>query len=409
MEKTLEVAKTLTTKLANLSPKVKNSLLEKMSKDILKNKEEILKANEKDLKEAEKNSLPEALVERLKLDEDRVLDMANSILEIAKLNEPLGRVLEGWINSDGLRIEKVSIPIGVIGIIYESRPNVTADSAALCIKSGNIAILKGGKEAKHSNSIIAKILQNSIKKFDLNPNIITLLEDREDVAKLIKQDKFVDLIIPRGGAKLIEYITKNSTVPVVKHDKGLCHIFIDKSANFNEAVKIVKNAKCQRPGVCNALETLLIHEEIAKDILPMVYEELKKEGCEFFGCENAQKIVKISSANEDSFHTEYLSKTLNIKIVKDVNEAIYHIQKYGSGHSDSILTYDLTNAELFLNSVDSSVVYLNASTRFTDGGVFGFGAEIGISTNKLHARGPMGINDLCTYKYKIYGSGQIRE
>ncbi len=409
MEKTLEVAKTLTTKLANLSPKVKNSLLEKMSKDILKNKEEILKANEKDLKEAEKNSLPEALVERLKLDEDRILDMANSILEIAKLNEPLGRVLEGWINSDGLRIEKVSIPIGVIGIIYESRPNVTADSAALCIKSGNIAILKGGKEAKHSNSIIAKILQNSIKKFDLNPNIITLLEDREDVAKLIKQDKFVDLIIPRGGAKLIEYITKNSTVPVVKHDKGLCHIFIDKSANFNEAVKIVKNAKCQRPGVCNALETLLIHEEIAKDILPMVYEELKKEGCEFFGCENAQKIVKISSANEDSFHTEYLSKTLNIKIVKDVNEAIYHIQKYGSGHSDSILTYDLTNAELFLNSVDSSVVYLNASTRFTDGGVFGFGAEIGISTNKLHARGPMGINDLCTYKYKIYGSGQIRE
>ena len=409
MEKTLEVAKTLTTKLANLSPKVKNSLLEKMSKDILKNKEEILKANEKDLKEAEKNSLPEALVERLKLDEDRILDMANSILEIAKLNEPLGRVLEGWINSDGLRIEKVSIPIGVIGIIYESRPNVTADSAALCIKSGNIAILKGGKEAKHSNSIIAKTLQDSIKKFDLNPNIITLLEDREDVAKLIKQDKFVDLIIPRGGAKLIEYITKNSTVPVVKHDKGLCHIFIDKSANFNEAVKIVKNAKCQRPGVCNALETLLIHEEIAKDILPMVYEELKKEGCEFFGCENAQKIVKISSANEDSFHTEYLSKTLNIKIVKDVNEAIYHIQKYGSGHSDSILTYDLTNAELFLNSVDSSVVYLNASTRFTDGGVFGFGAEIGISTNKLHARGPMGINDLCTYKYKIYGSGQIRE
>ena len=409
MEKTLEVAKTLTTKLANLSPKVKNSLLEKMSKDILKNKEEILKANEKDLKEAEKNSLPEALVERLKLDEDRILDMANSILEIAKLNDPLGRVLEGWVNSDGLRIEKVSIPIGVIGIIYESRPNVTADSAALCIKSGNIAILKGGKEAKHSNSIIAKILQNSIKKFDLNPNIITLLEDREDVAKLIKQDKFVDLIIPRGGAKLIEYITKNSTVPVVKHDKGLCHIFIDKSANFSEAVKIVKNAKCQRPGVCNALETLLIHEEIAKDILPMVYEELKKEGCEFFGCENAQKIVKISSANEDSFHTEYLSKTLNIKIVKDVNEAIYHIQKYGSGHSDSILTYDLTNAELFLNSVDSSVVYLNASTRFTDGGVFGFGAEIGISTNKLHARGPMGINDLCTYKYKIYGSGQIRE
>lgn len=409
MEKTLEVAKTLTTKLANLSPKVKTSLLIKMSKDILKNKEEILKANEKDLKEAEKNSLPEALVERLKLDEDRILDMANSILEIAKLNEPLGRVLEGWINSDGLRIEKVSIPIGVIGIIYESRPNVTADSAALCIKSGNIAILKGGKEAKHSNSIIAKILQNSIKKFDLNPNIITLLEDREDVAKLIKQDKFVDLIIPRGGAKLIEYITKNSTVPVVKHDKGLCHIFIDKSANFNEAVKIVKNAKCQRPGVCNALETLLIHEEIAKDILPMVYEELKKEGCEFFGCKNAQKIVKISSANEDSFHTEYLSKTLNIKIVKDVNEAIYHIQKYGSGHSDSILTYDLTNAELFLNSVDSSVVYLNASTRFTDGGVFGFGAEIGISTNKLHARGPMGINDLCTYKYKIYGSGQIRE
>lgn len=410
MESFLKHAKSLTSSLATLLPQAKIDTLNAMAYAIKHHSKKILEANEKDMSFAKKIGLDEALLDRLALDEKRVEEMANSIYTIAKLKEPLGRVLDGWTTNEGLRIEKVSVPIGVVGIIYESRPNVTADTAALCFKSGNICILKGGKEANFSNQAIASILQEVLKKQSLDPAIISLLPDesREGVTKLIKQDKYVDLIIPRGGEGLIRFVSQNATVPVIKHDKGLCHIFVDLSADIKEAIKIVQNAKCQRPGVCNAVETLLVHEKIAKEFLPSLSAALKEDSCVLFGCEKTQAIISTQKANDQSFFTEYLSKKLNIKIVSTIKDAIKHIEKYGSGHSEAILTQNYTNAEYFLNAVDSACVYVNASTRFTDGGAFGFGAEVGISTNKLHARGPMGIDELCTYKFRVYGKGHVR-
>jgi glutamate-5-semialdehyde dehydrogenase len=318
--------------------------------------------------------------------------------------------LEGWVNDDNLRIEKVSVPIGVIGVIYESRPNVTSDVAALCFKSGNVAILKGGKEAENSNRAIAKILQSVLEKNNLPKEIISLLPDssREGVAKLIKEDSFVDLIVPRGGEGLIHYISQNSSVPVVKHDKGLCHTYIHKDADQTKAINIALNAKCQRPGVCNAMETLIIDREIAKKLLPSIYKTFIDAGTKLKGCAITREFIFIDRATDNDFNTEYLSNQLNIKVVNDIDEAISHITKYGSGHSEAIITENYTMAEKFLDIIDAACVYVNASTRFTDGGVFGFGAEVGISTNKLHARGPMGINELTTYKFKIYGNGQTR-
>jgi glutamate-5-semialdehyde dehydrogenase len=282
--------------------------------------------------------------------------------------------------------------------------------AGLCFKSGNVAILKGGKEAEFSNRAIAKILQEVLEKNELPIEIISLLPDssREGVAKLIKQDKYVDLIVPRGGESLIRYISSNSSVPVVKHDKGLCHTYIDKKADFKKAIDIAINAKCQRTGVCNAMETLLVDRAIANEILPHLYNAFIEEGTELKGCGLTRAYIEIDEANDEDFNTEYLANTLNIKVVEGVDGAIEHIVKYGSGHSEAIITEDYNTAERFLELIDASCVYLNASTRFTDGGVFGFGAEVGISTNKLHARGPMGINELTTYKFKIYGNGQIR-
>jgi glutamate-5-semialdehyde dehydrogenase len=320
-------------------------------------------------------------------------------------------VIEGWITDDGLKIEKVSIPIGVIGIIYESRPNVTSDTAALSFKSSNVCVLKGGKEAQHSNEAIAKVLQDVLEANNLPKAIISLLPDssREAVSKLIKMDEYVDLIVPRGGEGLIKYVSSNATVPVVKHDKGLCHTYIDKDANIDDAIKISINAKVQRPGVCNAMETLLVDSSIAKDVLPRLKEAFDEAHTQLKGCKNTQDIIDVQEANDSDYDTEYLANILSIKVVDGVDEAIAHIRRYGSGHSEAIITQDVTTAEKFLNSIDAAAVYLNASTRFTDGGAFGFGAEVGISTNKLHARGPMGIEGLTTYKFKIYGSGQIRK
>jgi glutamate-5-semialdehyde dehydrogenase len=410
MEAFLKHAASLKPQIATLSPQKKSEILHVMAQALRDSMDSIIKANEIDMQYAKKISLSLALQDRLYLDSTRIEDMAASIETIANLKEPIGRILEGWVTPEGLRIEKVSVPIGVIGVIYESRPNVTADTAALCFKSGNICILKGGKEAHHSNHAIANILQQALEKSGLNANIISLLPDdtREGVANLIKQDKYVDLIVPRGGENLIRFVSQNATVPVVKHDKGLCHIFVDESADETNAIDIIENAKCQRPGVCNAVETVLIHANIANSFLPKLYGRLIEQDCTLYGCEATQKIVNVNKANEENFHTEYLAKTLNIKIVTNTQEAIAHIQTYGSGHSESILTQNYTNGECFLNSVDAACVYVNASTRFTDGGAFGFGAEVGISTNKLHARGPMGINELTTYKFKIYGQGQIR-
>ncbi len=410
MEKFLENSKRVSSICANLKPSIKNSVLNQMAEALIKNQEEIIEENNKDITYAKENNLSSALVDRLLLNSDRIESMAKALKEIASLKEPVGRVLEGWRVESNLEIQKVSIPIGVIGIIYESRPNVTSDTAGLCFKSGNVCVLKGGKEAEYSNQIIAKVLQSVLIENNLPKEIISLLPDssREGVAKLIKMDKFVDLIIPRGGEGLIKFVSNNASVPVVKHDKGLCHTFIDRDADFEKAIAISINAKTQRVGVCNAMETLLIDEAIAEEILPKLKEEFDKKGTLLKGCEKTRKYIDIEEATEEDFWTEYLANILSIKVVKDVTEAISHIQKYGSGHSDAIVSENFTNVEKFLNEVDSSCVYANASTRFTDGGEFGFGAEVGISTNKLHARGPMGINDLTTYKYKIIGEGQIR-
>jgi len=410
MKEFLKKAKESSRIVSQLSGKEKNKILLEMASGLRENASEIITENKKDMISADKNNLSSALKDRLLLDENRIDAMATAIEEIAALKEPTGKILDGWITEDDLKIEKVSVPIGVIGIIYESRPNVTSDTAALCFKSGNVCVLKGGKEAQFSNEIIAKVLRTVLVKNNLQEEIISLLPDatREGVSKLIKMDKYVDLIVPRGGEALIKYISQNSSVPVIKHDKGQCHIYVDKDAKIENMIKIVINAKCQRPGVCNAMETLLIDQKIAKDLLPLIKNAFDKEGTELRGCSETQNIIEVNNATDEDFHTEYLANILNIKIVDGVNGAISHIAEYGSGHSESILSENITTSEKFLNSVDASSVYVNASTRFTDGGSFGFGAEVGISTNKLHARGPMGIEGLTTYKFKIYGKGQSR-
>jgi glutamate-5-semialdehyde dehydrogenase len=410
MEKFLEEAKSASRVLSTISGAEKNRILKEMAAALRNKTVELLEANALDMTDAHKNDLSSSLKDRLLLDESRIDAMAVAIEEISALKEPVGRVLDGWVTEDGLKIEKVSIPIGVIGIIYESRPNVTSDTAALCFKSSNVCVLKGGKEAEYSNRAIAKVLQSVLAKNDLPTSLISLLEDssREGVAKLIKMDKYVDLIIPRGGAGLIKYVSENATVSVVKHDKGQCHTYIDKDAKLDNAIAIAINAKVQRPGVCNAMETLLVDRAIASTALPRLKVEFDKAHTELKGCLETQAIIEAKHATDEDYDTEYLANILNIKVVDGVEGAIEHIVRFGSGHSESIITEDITSAEQFLNAIDAAAVYVNASTRFTDGGAFGFGAEVGISTNKLHARGPMGIEGLTTYKFKIYGSGQIR-
>ncbi len=410
MEQFLKDAKEASGIVSTLSGSVKNKVLHDMADALVNNISRIEEENKKDIEAGKINHLSSALMDRLLLNEARINDMATAIKDIAALKEPVGKIHEGWTTESGLNIQKVSVPIGVIGIIYESRPNVTSDTAALCLKSGNVCILKGGKEALYSNTIIAKVLQEAIIKNNLPKALVSLLPDssREGVANLIKQDEYVDLIIPRGGSALIKYISENSSVPVVKHDKGLCHTYIHKDANIQKALDVSINAKCRRAGICGAMETMLVDEEIAKDILPLLKEQFDKYDTELRGCNQTQNIIDVNEANDEDWNTEYLENILSIKIVSNVTEAIEHIRQYGSDHSDAIITENYTDAEQFLNSVDSACVYLNASTQFTDGGQFGFGAEVGISTNKLHARGPMGINELTTYKFKILGSGNTR-
>ena len=407
----LQKAKQSSRIVATLGTAMKNDILLQMADELTSSTSLILEANNIDIQVAKDMNLSSAMQDRLFLNEKRVVDMANAIRQIASQTEPVGRVLDGWVTKDGLNIQKVSIPIGVIGIIYESRPNVTSDTAALCFKSGNVCVLKGGKEAENSNQAIAKILQTVLEKNNLPKEAISLLPDssREGVAKLIKEDKFVDLIVPRGGEALIRFISENSSIPVIKHDKGVCHTYIDQDAAVGKITAIVINAKCQRPSACNALETLLIHEDIAPHILNGLDEALKEQNTTIKACSETLKYIKAISAIEEDFDIEYLDNVLNIKIVKNIDEAITHIQKHGSGHSEAILSENYTAINKFLNEVDAACVYANASTRFTDGGEFGLGAEVGISTNKLHSRGPMGINDLTTFKYKIYGNGQTRK
>ena len=410
MKEFLQKAKQSSRVVATLSTAIKNQTLLQFADALEENSFLIIEENIKDMKLAKQLDLSSAMQDRLYLNDSRIQDMANAIRQIASQTEPVGRILDGWLTKDNLNIQKVSIPIGVIAIIYESRPNVTSDTAALCFKSGNVCVLKGGKEAENSNRAIAKIIQDVLEKNNLPKEIVSLLPDssREGVAKLIVEDKYVDLIVPRGGEALIKFITQNSSIPVIKHDKGVCHTFIDKDANATKSINIVVNAKCQRPSACNSLETLLVHEEIASYILPGIQEELSAHGTILKGCPKTLGYIKIAPAKEEDFDIEYLENILNIKVVENLNEAIDHISKHGSGHSEAILSENYTAINKFLNEVDAACVYANASTRFTDGGEFGLGAEVGISTNKLHSRGPMGINDLTTFKYKIYGQGQVR-
>jgi len=410
MEDFLQKAKESSSILSTLSGVVKNKILLDMADALQSNSTLIEEENKLDMSSGEQNNLSAALMDRLFLDTNRISAMATAIREIAALKEPTGRILEGWKTQTNLSIQKVTVPIGVIGIIYESRPNVTSDTAALCFKSGNVCILKGGKEAQYSNAIIAEVLQQVLAKNNLPKNLISLIPDntREGVAKLIKQDQYLDLIIPRGGAALIKYISTNSSVPVIKHDKGLCHTYIHEGADFKKAIDVPLNAKCRRAGICGAMETLLIDEAVASELLPKLQAEFDEHKTLLKGCAKTQKIIDVEFANEEDFDTEYLDNILSIKVVKDIDEAITHIRKYSSSHSDAIITENYTIAEQFLNSIDSACVYLNTSTQFTDGGEFGFGAEVGISTNKLHARGPMGVEGLTTYKFKIYSDGQTR-
>ena len=410
MELFLQEAKEASRVFATLDGAKKVAILNEMAQALRDETANLLDANAIDMKAGEENNLSSALMDRLFLDKGRIDGMAKSLEEIASLKDPVGRVLDGWITDDGLKIEKISIPIGVIGIIYESRPNVTSDTAGLCFKSSNVCVLKGGKEAENSNRAIAKILQGVLAKNSLPTSLISLIPDssRAGVDKLIKMDKYVDLIIPRGGAGLINHVSKNATVSVVKHDKGQCHTYIDEDANIENAIKIAINAKCQRAGVCNAMETLLVDNKIADYILPKLKEEFDIENTLLKGCIDTQSIIEVENATDEDYDTEYLANILNIKVVDGVDGAIAHITKFTSGHSEAIITENITTANHFLNSIDAAAVYVNASTRFTDGGAFGFGAEVGISTNKLHARGPMGIEGLTTYKFTIIGSGQIR-
>lgn len=405
-----EKAKKASRQASKLTSSKKNDILKSIAGNIDKFRKEIIIENNRDVEQAKQNNLKESLIDRLILNDKRIDAMIKGVEEIIKQDDPVGIVESGSVRPNGLKINKVRVPIGVIGIIYESRPNVTVDAAALCIKSGNVSILRGGKEANYSNLILGNIIRQSIKDLGLDENIVSVVidPDRSIMNKMLKVKGFIDLIIPRGGEQLISYVVENSLIPVVKHDKGVCHVYVDQFADKDMALNIALNAKVSRPGVCNAMETLLVHHAVANEFLTEMVEIYHKHNVEMVGCERAQKFNYVKPADESDWSTEYLDLKVSIKIVDSLAEAIEHINRYGSGHSDAIVTDNYSNALEFLDSVDSAAVYVNASTRFTDGGEFGLGAEIGISTQKLHCRGPMGAKDLTTTKYQIFGTGQIR-
>jgi len=403
-------AKAASYAIAKADTKIKNKALQYIANILEENIKKLIEANKKDLKGAK--GLSKAMVDRLTLNEKRIAEMSQGIREIIALNDPVGEVTKMWKRPNGLIVGKMRIPLGVIGIIYEARPNVTADAAALCLKSGNSVILRGGKEAFYSNMAIVKIISEALDKVGLPQSVVQIIpvKEREAMIELLKLEDYIDVIIPRGGEGLIRFVVENSKIPVIKHYKGVCHIFVDETADIGMATNICFNAKVQRPGVCNAMETLLVHKNIAKDFLPVVVKKLKSAGVEIRGCEKTRKIVKdVVKAKETDFGYEFLDLILAVKVVEDIEEAIEHINKYGSLHTESIITKDYSNAQKFLREVNSSTVLVNASTRFSDGFQLGLGAEIGISTTKLHAFGPMGLEELTTTKFIIYGEGQIRE
>jgi glutamate-5-semialdehyde dehydrogenase len=406
-----EKAKMAAHALAVMSTADKNKCLSAMADAIEDERENLKVENSKDLKAGMENGLSGAMLDRLELSDARIDEMAQGLRGVVTLEDPVGNILSSTIRPNGLKIDKISVPIGVIGIIYESRPNVTVDAAGLCMKAGNAVILRGGSEAINSNLALAHCLNRAGISNGLPDGAIQLIPytDREAVTKMVKMDNYIDLIIPRGGEGLIRAVVEQATIPVIKHYKGVCHVYVDSDCDSKMAMEIVENSKCQRPGVCNALETLLINKDISAKFAPAIAEKLTSLGVELRGDSEFRKVITDAKpASEEDWYAEYLELILSVKIVSDLGEAIRHINRYGSGHSDCIITNIPENAERFMNEIDSSTVYVNASTRFTDGGEFGMGAEIGISTDKLHARGPMGLPELTTYKYLVYGEGQVR-
>ena len=399
-------------KLSRVTTTEKNNALLQMADELERNCKFILAENAKDVAGAKKSGISRAMLERLTLKQDTIEQMAKGLREVAALPDPVGKVTSMWRRPNGLLVGRMRIPLGVIGIIYESRPNVTVDASALCLKSGNAVILRGGSESIKSNLAIASILQGVLGKTSLPVNAIQVIPqiDREAVSAMLQLDEYIDLIIPRGGEELIRAVVAQSKIPVLKHYKGVCHIFVDAQADIDMAVNVCLNAKTQRPGVCNAMETMLVHKDIADAFLPQAAKKLKKAGVVIRGCEKTKLILKnIEKAGENDWYAEYLDLILAVRVVENIDEAIAHIEKYGSLHTESIITNDYANSQRFLTEVNSSTVLVNASTRFSDGFELGLGAEIGISTTKLHAFGPMGLEELTTTKFIIYGSGQVRK
>jgi len=404
-------AREATTRLASMSRGEKDRVLLLMADAIEAQTGAILEANATDIENAQGRKLSAAPIDRLMLNDTRVKEMADGLRELARLPDPVGEIIEGWRLPNGLEISKVRIPLGVIGIIYESRPNVTVDAAGLCLKSGNATILRGGSDAINSNLALVKIMNDAAAPARLPAGAIGIIEstDREAAAELMRLDEYIDVLIPRGGHDLIRRVKRESTVPVIETGEGICHVYLDASADLAKAEPIVVNAKCQRPSVCNAAETLLVHKDCAAKMLPPIGKTLSEMGVELRACQRSIKyLAGAKPATDEDWATEYLSLILSVKMVDSLDEAIAHIRRYGTRNSDAIITEDLASARKFTREVDSAAVYVNASTRFTDGGQFGLGAEIGISNQKLHARGPMGLRELTIYKYVIWGEGQIR-
>lgn len=404
-------AKEASYELMNAGTVIKNKALELMAEKLLAYKDEIIKENKKDLERAMNKGTSKAMLDRLSLDKKRIEGMANGLRKVAALADPIGEVTGMWNRPNGLQIGKQRVPLGVIGIIYEARPNVTSDAAGLCLKSGNVVILRGGSEAINSNIAVVKALSEGIKEAGLPAECVQLVEDtsREVASEMMRLNDYIDVLIPRGGAGLIQSVVQNSTVPVIQTGTGNCHVYVDSEADLEMAKNIVINAKTSRPAVCNAEEKLLVHTNVAEEFLPIIVKALREKNVEIRGDERTMKIVNgINAATEDDWGKEYTDYIISIKVVDSLEEAIKHINKYGTGHSEAIVTKNYDNSRIFLQRVDAAAVYVNASTRFTDGEEFGFGAEIGISTQKLHARGPMGLNELTSNKYVILGNGQVR-
>ncbi len=406
-----ENAKSASRSIATASTDEKNRVLDFIAAGLEESKAAIYSENKKDLKAAETKNMSDAMIDRLKITEKTLESMVKGLKEVILLDDPVGEITKTWTRPNGLEVSKKRIPLGVIAMIYESRPNVTVDAAALCLKAGNACILRGGSEAFFSNKILGQIIGNAISKAGLNDNIVQVLpvKDHDAITYLLSYDELIDLVIPRGGESLIRFVVKNSAIPVLKHYKGVCHAYVDKNADIDKAVNICLNSKAQRPGVCNAMETLLVHRDIAEKFLPVMAEKFAEAGVELKGCDKTCKILShISKADDDDWTREYLDLILSVKTVDTMDEAMNHIAEFGSDHTDVIVTMDKTTADEFIKNVNSSMVGINVSTRFNDGGELGLGAEIGISTSKLHAFGPMGLEELTTTKFVVTGNGQVR-